>query len=121
MPMSAFRAVLPEVLQLLPLYGPAVLQRQRVRQAAKAGIGFTPLVNAFAAVDDVARVQAICDSLTGGKIEALAGKWLARLLHPFSGDDIAAGNILSIRESQVSSGARTPSISDHEAVFPPRA
>src|SRR5215472_3396030 len=33
------------------------------RQAARAGIGFTPLDNAFAAVDDVAAVQAICDGL----------------------------------------------------------
>ena len=30
--------------------------------AARAGIGFTPLDNGFAAVDDVAAVQAICDS-----------------------------------------------------------
>jgi hypothetical protein len=33
------------------------------RQAAKAGVGFVPLGNAFAAVDDVAAVQAICDGL----------------------------------------------------------
>ena len=37
------------------------------RQAAKAGIGFTPLDNAFAAVDDVAAVQAICDGLDEGE------------------------------------------------------
>ena len=29
--------------------------------AARAGIGFTPLDNGFAAVDDPAAVQAICD------------------------------------------------------------
>jgi hypothetical protein len=64
------------------------------RQAAKAGIGFTPLDNAFAAIDDpadVAVVQAICDGLTADKIEALAGKWLGRLPHPFTTDDIQAG------------------------------
>jgi hypothetical protein len=61
------------------------------RQAAKAGIGFTPLDNAFAAVDDVAAVQAICDGLDAGKIEALAGKWLARLPYPFTEEDTAAG------------------------------
>ena len=61
------------------------------RQAAKAGIGFVPLDNAFAAVDDVAAVQAICDGLDAGKIEALAAKWLAILPHPFTADDIAAG------------------------------
>jgi hypothetical protein len=60
------------------------------RQAARAGIGFTPLDNAFAAVDDVAAVQAICDGLDGGKIEALAGKWLARLPYPFTAEDTAA-------------------------------
>jgi hypothetical protein len=47
------------------------------RQAARAGIGFTPLDNAFAAVDDVAAVQAICDGLDAAKIEALAARWLA--------------------------------------------
>ena len=49
------------------------------RQAAAAGIGFTALDNGFAACDDVAALQAICDSLTEDKIEALARKWLAIL------------------------------------------
>ena len=40
------------------------------RQAARAGIGFVPLDNAFAAVDDVAAVQAICDGLDEGAITA---------------------------------------------------
>jgi hypothetical protein len=61
------------------------------RQAAKAGIGFVPLDNAFAAVDDVAAVQAICDGLDAGKIEALAAKRLGILAHPFTADDTAAG------------------------------
>jgi hypothetical protein len=61
------------------------------RQAAKAGIGFTPLDNAFAAVDDVAAVQAICDGLDEDKITALAAKWLAILPHPFTADDAEAG------------------------------
>ena len=61
------------------------------RQAAKAGIGFTPLDNAFAAVDDVAAVQAICDGLDEGKITALAVKWLGILPHPFAAEDTAAG------------------------------
>ena len=40
------------------------------------------LDNAFAAVDDVAAVQAICDGLDAGKIEALAAKWhLAAPVH----------------------------------------
>ncbi len=61
------------------------------RQAAKAGLSFVPLDNAFAAVDDVAAVQAICDGLDGGKIEALAGRLLRLLPHPFTAADTAAG------------------------------
>jgi hypothetical protein len=54
------------------------------RQAAKAGIGFTPLDNAFATVADPARLQAICDRLGPTQIDALLRKWLAILPHPFS-------------------------------------
>jgi hypothetical protein len=61
------------------------------RQAAKAGIGFVPLDNAFAAVDDVAAVQAICDGLDAAKISALAARLLAMLPYPFTPDDTAAG------------------------------
>ncbi len=64
------------------------------RQAAKAGIGFTALDNGFAAIDDpadVAAVQAICDGLTAEIIDALLRKWLARLPHPFTPADRAAG------------------------------
>jgi hypothetical protein len=61
------------------------------RQAAKAGIGFVPLDNAFAAVDDVAAVQAICDGLDEDAIAALAARLLRLLPHPFTADDTAAG------------------------------
>jgi hypothetical protein len=61
------------------------------RQAARAGIGFEALDNGFAAVDDPAAVQALCDSLDEGKIEALARKWLAILPNPYSAADQAAG------------------------------
>jgi hypothetical protein len=61
------------------------------RQAAKAGIGFTPLDNGFAAVDDPAALQAVCDALGPVQIDALLRKWLARLPHPFSPADRAAG------------------------------
>jgi hypothetical protein len=61
------------------------------RQAARAGIGFVPLDNAFAAVDDVAAVQAICDGLDEGKIEALAARLLAMLPYPFTAADTEAG------------------------------
>ena len=61
------------------------------RQAAKAGIGFTALDNGFAAVDDPAAVQAICDRLGPEQIDALLRKWLAILPHPFTAADRAAG------------------------------
>ena len=61
------------------------------RQAVKAGIGFTALDNGFAAIDDVAAVQAICDTLNVEKIDALLRKWLAKLPHPFTAADRAAG------------------------------
>jgi hypothetical protein len=60
-------------------------------RAARAGIGFTALDNGFAACDDVPALQAICDSLTEDKIEALARKWLAILPSPYSPADQAAG------------------------------
>ena len=61
------------------------------RQTAKAGIGFTALDNGFAAVDDPAALQAICDRLGEEQIDALLRKWLARLPHPFTAADRAAG------------------------------
>ena len=61
------------------------------RQAEKAGIGFTPLDNAFAAVDDVPALQAICHALGPAQVDALLRKWLAILPHPFTRADRAAG------------------------------
>jgi hypothetical protein len=64
------------------------------QQAAKAGIGFTALDNAFAAIedpDDLARVQAICSSLGPAQIDALLRKWLAIVPHPYTPADRAAG------------------------------
>jgi hypothetical protein len=61
------------------------------RQAARARIGFESLDNGFAAVDDPAALQAICDALGPAQIDALLRKWLARLPHPFSPADRAAG------------------------------
>ena len=60
-------------------------------QAAKAGIGFTALDNGFAAVDDPAALQAVCDALGQAQIDALLRKWLALLPNPFSPADQAAG------------------------------
>jgi len=60
-------------------------------QAGKAGIGFTPLDNAFATVDDPAGLQQICDRLGPDQINALLDKWLAILPGPFTDADRAAG------------------------------
>ena len=59
--------------------------------AARAGIGFTALDNGFAAVDDVAAVQAICGSFDETVIWDLAAKWMAILPFPFTAADTAAG------------------------------
>ena len=59
--------------------------------AARAGIGFTALDNGFAAVDDVAAVQAICGSFDETVIWDLAAKRMAILPFPFTAADTAAG------------------------------
>ncbi|MGH3933686.1 MAG: hypothetical protein ACRDS1_01660 [Pseudonocardiaceae bacterium] len=61
------------------------------RQAARAGIAFTALDNGFATCQDPGAVQAICDRLGPEQIDALLRKWLARLPHPFTAADRAAG------------------------------
>jgi len=61
------------------------------QMAARAGIGFTALDNGFAACDDVAAVQQICDSFDEQVIEALAARWLDILPCPYSPADHAAG------------------------------
>lgn len=60
-------------------------------QAAKAGLKFEAMDNAFAAVEDPAALQAICAQLGAEQIDALLRKWLAVLPHPFSAADRAAG------------------------------
>ena len=74
------------------------------RQAAKAGIGFTELSNGFAACDDPAGLQAICDRLGPGTIEVFAQRWLHRLPMPLSDYDEACGYWweLSMRQIEVS-------------------
>ena len=53
---------------------PGILDHWAQRQAEKAGIGFTPMDNAFADVDDVPALQAICDSLGAQHPQALLNK-----------------------------------------------
>ena len=61
------------------------------RQLARAGIAYEALDNGFLSCADPKRLQAICDDLSADKIETLLRKWLARLLHPFTSTDQAAG------------------------------
>jgi hypothetical protein len=61
------------------------------RQLAKEGIDFEPLDNGILSCTDPQRMQQIADALSAAKIDALLRKWLARLPHPFSAADRAAG------------------------------
>ena len=61
------------------------------RQCLKAGIGYRELSNGFAACDDPAALQDICDRLSPAVIEAFAQRWLHRLPLPFSPLDERAG------------------------------
>jgi hypothetical protein len=74
------------------------------RQAARAGIGFTELSNGFAACDDPAALQQICNRLQPGTIEVFAQRWLARLPMPFGPADQRAGYWweISMRQVEVS-------------------
>ncbi len=74
------------------------------RQAARAGIGFTELSNGFAACDDPAGLQEICNRLQPGTIEVFAQRWLHRLPLPFGPADQRAGYWweISMRQVEVS-------------------
>ena len=74
------------------------------RQAAQAGIAFTELSNGFAACDDPAALQEICDRLQPGTIEVFAQRWLHRLPLPFGPADQRAGYWweISMRQVEVS-------------------
>jgi hypothetical protein len=74
------------------------------RQAAHAGIAFTELSNGFAACDDPAALQEICDRLQPGTIEVFAQRWLHRLPLPFGPMDQRAGYWweISMRQVEVS-------------------
>ncbi|MDQ3887254.1 MAG: hypothetical protein M3308_09695, partial [Actinomycetota bacterium] len=53
----------------------------------RPGSGFEPLDNGFAAIEDVHRLQQICDSLGPEYTEALLCKWLRFRLDPFTSKD----------------------------------
>src|SRR5438552_1845788 len=52
------------------------------RQLAQRGIAYQALDNGILSCAAPAQLQALCDGLSGAKIEALLRKWLARLPHP---------------------------------------
>jgi hypothetical protein len=61
------------------------------RQLVKEGIAHESLDNGILSCADPQRLQQICDGLSAKKINALLRKWLARLPHPFTAADRAAG------------------------------
>jgi hypothetical protein len=61
------------------------------RQLERAGIAYEALDNGFLTCADPVGLQAICDGLSGEKIDTLLRKWLARLPQPFTSEDQAAG------------------------------
>ena len=61
------------------------------RQATKAGLGFTALSNGFAACEDPAALQVICDRLGPGTINVFVQRWLHRLPMPLGPKDHDAG------------------------------
>jgi hypothetical protein len=74
------------------------------RQAAAAGIEFSELSNGFAATDDPAALQAVCDRLGPGAIEVFFQRWMSRLPLPLTEHDRDAGYWweLSMRQIEVS-------------------
>ena len=61
------------------------------RQAMKAGVRFAELSNGFAACEDPAALQGICDRLGPGHLDVFVQRWLSRLPQPFTPADAAAG------------------------------
>jgi hypothetical protein len=61
------------------------------RQLVKQGIAFEALDNGILTCANPRRLQQLCDGLSAAKIDALLRKWLARLPHPFTSKDRAAG------------------------------
>lgn len=61
------------------------------RQLEREGIAYEALDNGVLSCRNPRRLQAICNGLSGNRIDALLRKWLARLPHPFTGADRKAG------------------------------
>ena len=60
-------------------------------QLSRAGIAYEALDNGILSCVDPGKLQSLADDLSAEKIEALVRKWLARLPHPFTAEERAAG------------------------------
>jgi hypothetical protein len=74
------------------------------RQADHAGLHYSALSNGFASCPEPARLQAICDSLAPGHLQAFFDRWMACIPTPLSAADRAAGYWwqLSVRQVEIS-------------------
>jgi hypothetical protein len=74
------------------------------RQALREGIAFTPLANGFAATDDPAGLQTICDGLADTDLQAFFDRWIGVIPTPLGPSDRQAGYWweLSMRQVEVS-------------------
>jgi hypothetical protein len=74
------------------------------RQLERAGIGYTALDNGFAACDDPATLQRVCDRLGPGAVTQFFWRWQRRLPSPFTQADLRAGYTyeLAVRQFEVS-------------------
>ena len=61
------------------------------RQLARRGVAFEALDNGIASCADPGLMRRLADGLDAARIDALLRKWLARLPHPFTSADRAAG------------------------------
>ena len=61
------------------------------RQLARRSVAFEALDNGVLSCTDPALMQRLADGLDAAKVDALLRKWLARLPHPFTAADRAAG------------------------------
>ena len=65
-------------------------------QLEQRGIGYEALDNGVLSCERPAKAQALCDALSGAKIDALLRKWLRKLPHPFTPADRLAGYLYDI-------------------------
>ena len=74
------------------------------RQADRAGIEYRSLANGFAACDDPAALQAICDRLGPADVQAFFERWMRAIPTPLGDEDRDAGYWweLSMRQVEVS-------------------